>query len=452
MKARRFLYGANSLIFILIVLAILVVLNYIAFKRAVRLDVTQKGLYSLSDQTIKVLKNMDKGIEILAFFKEIGSDRTEFQDLMSRYKTYSDKIKVRFVDPDKEPGITAKYDVTEYGTVVLANGDQNIKVRLTDLVSGNLVNNAEEEITNAIIKLSRGTRKTVYFLTTHGERDIKDDSEAEGFGSLRRALEGESYMVEELVLLRKGSVPTGNSILIVAGPKKPLLEKEVQAVKKYLEGGGKAVFMVEPKSAKELVSLIKDYGFDMGNNVIIDPSSKLVGGGDIAPIVAEYPYHLITEGFNLATLFPYSRSVEAKEDDEFTVTVIAKTDQYSWAEDDFALFDQGIAEKNEDDKSGPLGVVAVGEGDESRIAVFGSVDFISNRFFDFSGNRDFFLNTINWVAGDEHLISIRPRVAEEGKLTLTVNRMRLIFSLTVIVLPAIILISGVTVWWRRRNM
>lgn len=452
MKARRFLYGANALIFILIVLAILVVLNYIAFKRAVRLDVTQKGLYSLSDQTIKVLKNMDKGIEILAFFKEIGSDRTEFQDLMSRYKTYSDKIKVRFVDPDKEPGVTAKYDVTEYGTVVLANGDQNIKVRLTDLVSGNLVNNAEEEITNAIIKLSRGTRKTVYFLTTHGERDIKDDSEAEGFGSLRRALEGESYIVEELVLLKKGSVPTGNSILIVAGPKKPLLEKEVQAVKKYLEGGGKAVFMVEPKSAKELVSLVKDYGFDMGNNVIIDPSSKLVGGGDIAPIVAEYPYHLITEGFNLATLFPYSRSVEAKEDDEFTVTVIAKTDQYSWAEDDFALFDQGIAEKNEDDKSGPLGVVAVGEGDESRIAVFGSVDFISNRFFDFSGNRDFFLNTINWVAGDEHLISIRPRVAEEGKLTLTVNRMRLIFSLTVIVLPAIILISGVTVWWRRRNM
>lgn len=452
MKARRFLYGANSLIFILIVLAILVVLNYIAFKRAVRLDVTQKGLYSLSDQTIKVLKNMDKGIEILAFFKEIGSDRTEFQDLMSRYKTYSDKIKVRFVDPDKEPGVTAKYDVTEYGTIVLTSDDQNIKVRLTDLVSGNLVNNAEEEITNAIIKLSRGTRKTVYFLTTHGERDIKDDSEAEGFGSLRRALEGESYMVEELVLLRKGSVPTGNSILIVAGPKKPLLEKEVQAVKKYLEGGGKAVFMVEPKSAKELVSLIKDYGFDMGNNVIIDPSSKLVGGGDIAPIVAEYPYHLITEGFNLATLFPYSRSVEAKEDDEFTVTVIAKTDQYSWAEDDFALFDQGIAEKNEDDKSGPLGVVAVGEGDESRIAVFGSVDFISNRFFDFSGNRDFFLNTINWVAGDEHLISIRPRVAEEGKLTLTVNRMRLIFSLTVIVLPAIILISGVTVWWRRRNM
>lgn len=452
MKVRHFLYGANALILTLLVLAIIVVLNYIAFKRAVRFDVTQKGLYSLSDQTVKVLKNMDKGIEILAFFKEIGSDRTEFQDLIGRYKSYTDKIKVRFVDPDMEPGVTAKYGVTEYGTVVLASGDQNVKVRLTDLVSGNLVNNAEEEITNAIIKLSRGTRKTVYFLTGHGERDIKDDSEAEGFGSIRRALEAESYIVEELVLLRRGSVPKEDSILVVAGPKKPLLEKEVEAIKQYLESGGKALFMVEPKSAKELVSLVNDHGFDVGNNVIIDPSSKLVGGGDIAPIVAEYPYHPITEGFNLATLFPYSRSVDAKEGDGFTVTVIAKTDQYSWAEDDFALFDQGIAEKKEDDKSGPLGVVAVGEGDESRIAVFGSVDFISNRFFDFSGNRDFFLNTINWVAGEEHLISIRPKVADEGKLALTVNQMRIIFSLTVVVLPAVILITGIAVWWRRKNM
>ncbi len=452
MRVRHFLYGANALILILIVLAILVVLNYIAFKRAVRFDVTEKGLYSLSDQTVKVLKNLDKDIEILAFFKEIGVDRTEFQDLIGRYKSYTDKIKVRFVDPDKEPGVTAKYEVTEYGTVVAASGDQNVKIRLTDLVSGNLVNNAEEEITNAIIKLSRGTRRVVYFLTAHGERDIKDDSEAEGYGSIRRALEAESYIVEELVLLRKGSVPKENSILVVAGPKKPLLEKEVEAIKQFIESGGKALFMVEPKSAKELISLVNDYGFDVGNNVIIDPSSKLVGGGDIAPIVAEYPYHQITEGFNLATLFPYSRSVDAKEDDEFTVTVIAKTDQYSWAEDDFALFDQGIAEKNEDDKSGPLGIVAVGEGDESRVAVFGSVDFVSNRFFDFSGNRDFFLNTVNWVSGDEHLISIRPRVAEEGKLALTVNQMRLIFSLTVVVLPAAILITGIAVWWRRRNM
>jgi ABC-type uncharacterized transport system involved in gliding motility auxiliary subunit len=177
-----------------------------------------------------------------------------------------------------------------------------------------------------------------------------------------------------------------------------------------------------------------------------------VGGGDIAPIVAEYPYHPITDGFNLATLFPYSRSVDAKENNKFKVTVIAKTDQYSWAEDDFALFDQGIAEKNKDDRSGPLGVVAVGEGDEGRIAVFGGVDFISNRFFDFSGNRDFFLNTINWLAGNEYLISIRPKVAEEGKLTLTVNQIRLIFSLTVVVLPAVILITGMAVWWRRRNM
>jgi ABC-type uncharacterized transport system involved in gliding motility auxiliary subunit len=132
---------------------------------------------------------------------------------------------------------------------------------------------------------------------------------------------------------------------------------------------------------------------------------------------------------------------------------IARTGEYSWAEKNFALFDQGIAQKDPDDKPGPLGLAAVGEiGVSARIAVFGSVDFISNRFFDFSGNSDFFLNTTSWIAGDESLISIRPKVAREGKLTLTGSQLRVMFSLAVIVLPAVVVLSGIVVWWRRRNM
>jgi ABC-type uncharacterized transport system involved in gliding motility auxiliary subunit len=198
--------------------------------------------------------------------------------------------------------------------------------------------------------------------------------------------------------------------------------------------------------------ILKDFGFDMGNNVIVDPSSKLVGGGDIAPIVAEYPPHEITADFKFATLFPYSRSVGVTQKDSFITTVIAKTSEYSWAEDDLKLFGQGIAEKNADDKPGPLGVAALSEKNDGRIAVFGSVDFASNRFIGFSGNSDFILNTTNWIAGDEQLISIRPKVAKQSKLALTVSQMRTVFFLTVVALPAIILLSGVAVWWRRRNM
>jgi ABC-type uncharacterized transport system involved in gliding motility auxiliary subunit len=454
MKRKRFfLYGTNALVLSLIVLGILVVLNYLAYRRDNRFDVTEGKLHSLSDQTIKVVNTLDKEIEVLAFFKEVGVDRREFQDLINGYTKKSDKIKLKFIDPDKEPGVSKKYEVNEYGTVVLVRGDQNVKVKLADLISGGIVDNSEEEITNGIIKLSKDKKKTIYFITGHGEGDIKDNTEPKGFGSLKHALEGESYNVEELVALPESSIPGEDSILVVAGPKKPLIEKEIEAIKRYIDLGGKAVFMIEPRSGDSLVSLLRNYGFDMRDDIIIDPSSKLIGGGDIAPIIAEYTNHDITNDFKFATIFPYSRSINVNNKDKVKTALIANTSQYSWAESDFSLFDKGTAQQDPGDKQGPLGVVAVGETrDKGRIAVFGSVDFASNRFFDFSGNSDFFLNTINWVSGDEDLISIRPRFAKEGRLTLSGNQMRIIFSITVVILPAIVLFSGIAIWWKRRNM
>jgi ABC-type uncharacterized transport system involved in gliding motility auxiliary subunit len=326
-------------------------------------------------------------------------------------------------------------------------------VKLADPISGGIVDNAEEAFTNAIIKLSKNIKETVYFLAGHGERDIQNDSEPEGLGRLKQALEGESYEVKELVLLKELGIPKENSILVVVDPKKPLAQKEIEAIKKYLGDGGKAVFMIEPRSGEDLVSLLKDYGFDIKNDIVIDPSSKLAGGGDVAPIVAEYPPHEITSGFKFATLFPYSRAVDITKSDNARTTIIAKTSQYSWGETNFSLFDQGTAQKDPGDEPGPLGIAAVSAiGEKTKIAVFGNVNFVSNRFFDFSGNSDFFLNTITWLTGDEHLISIRPKAAEESNLALTGKQMRIIFSVTVIILPAIVLFSGIAVWWKRRNM
>lgn len=450
---RRLLYGTNALVLTSVVLGILIIVNYLAFKQGGRVDATEGKLYSLSDQTVKTLEKLDKEVEVLAFFKPVGNDRREFQGLITEYERRSSKIKAEFIDPDKDPGIAKKYEINEFGTVVLVSGDQNIRLKLADLISGGIVDDAEQEVTNSLIKLSKGVRKTVYFLTGHGERDIKDNTEPQGLGMLTSALNDEAYEVKELLLLRESNVPGENSILIVAAPKKRLIEREIDAIKKYLDGGGKAVFMIEPRSGNDLVSLLKQYGFDVGDAVIIDPSSKLVGGGDVAPIVTQYPPHDITEDFKFATLFPYSRTIDVASKEGSHTMEIAKTGEYSWAEKNFVLFDQGIAQQDRDDKPGPLGLAAVGEiGGSTRIAVFGSVDFISNRFFDFSGNSDFFLNTISWISGDESLISIRPKVAREGKLTLTGSQLRVIFSLTVIGLPAIVLLSGIAVWWRRRNM
>lgn len=452
-RKRIFIHGMNALVLTVLIVGILAVINYLSWKIGSRIDVTRERLHSVSDQTIKVLNGIDKDIDVLAFFKDVGPDRLAFQELMGEYTGRSKKINFRFVDADKEPGVARKYGINEYGTVVLSTGDREIKVKVADPVSGSIKNNTEEELTNALIKLSSDKKKGVYFLVGHGERDINDNSDAGGLGKLKRALEGEGYEVGELLLLRESIIPSKNSILIIASPAKPLTEKELGDIKKYLDEGGRAIFLVEPRIAGDLVSLLKDYGIEVQDDIVIDPSSKMVGGGDVAPIVAQYPNHEITDNFRLATIFPFSRSINVTVKDNVKNKLIGYTSQFSWSERNLSLFDQGVAQQDDGDKPGPLGVAEVSEiGENSRVAVFGSADFVSNRFFDFSGNSDLFLNTTHWIVGDENLISIRPKVAEKGELTITQNQLTVIFMVTVILLPSIVLFSGIGVWLKRRNM
>ena len=450
MRRRKLIYGSGTLISLVSTLGIIIAINYLLFRTDVRFDVTRGKLHTVSAQTIRVLNSVEDGIEITGFFKETGVDRSGFQDLAKEYPRRNDNIKVSVVNPDKEPGIAKKYGVNEYGSVVISRGDNVVKLRLTDPITGGILNNSEEEITNAILKLTRESQKTLYILTGNGQRDMGNSVDAEGLGLLRKTIIDEGYGVKEFLILRGEELPRENSILFVAAPKKAFSLKEIQYIKNYLDGGGRAVFMIEPRSGKEIASILNGYGFELSDDVIIDPSSKLEGGGDIAPIVSDYPYHEITEDFRFATIFPYSRSLDAVNG-SYTSTVLANSGEYSWAETNFELFDEGVAQKEESDKSGPLGVAAVGEnGNNGRIAVFGSADFVSNIFLEFSGNRDFFLNTLNWVSGDENLISIRPKTLNTGNLTITSRQVDLIFIFIVVVIPAVILISGVAIWWKRR--
>lgn len=450
MRRRKLIYGAGTLISVVSTLGIIIVVNYLLFRTDVRFDVTQDKLHTVSTQTIRVLNSIENPIEITGFFKETGPDRTGFQDLTKEYSRRSNKIDIAIINPDKEPGIAKKYAVNEYGSVVVAAGDKVVKLRLTDPITGGMLNNSEEEITNAILKLTRESEKTLYILTGNGQRDMGNSVDAEGLGLLRKTIEDEGYIVREFLILRGEELPLDNSILLVAAPTNAFSLKEIQYIKSYLEKGGRAVFLIEPRSGNEIVSILRSYGFELSDDVVIDPSSKLEGGGDIAPIVSDYPFHEITEDFRFATIFPYTRSLDVVNG-VYKTEVLANTSEYSWSETNLELFDEGVAQKEEGDKPGPLGVAAIGESSSnSRIAVFGSADFVSNVFLEFSGNRDLFLNTLNWVSGDENLISIRPKNLSTGNLTITTKQMDFISIFTVVVIPTVILLSGLVIWWKRR--
>lgn len=449
-------YGLNMALMILLLLGIIALVEAISLNHNKRFDLTEGKRHTLSDQSQKILKNLKKEVNAIAFFKTDHVERRMAEDLLRQYADLSPKFRYEFVDPDRNPARTKRYGVTAYGTVILEAGEKEERIELLD----------EEKLTNAIIRAIREGKRKIYFLKGHGEADLNDPGKT-GYGGLKEAIEKANYEVKELLLLREAKVPEDASVLIVAGPKKDLLASELSAIKAYLEGGGKVLFLLDPFTAPSLKPFLAQYGIVMGDDVIVDRFSRVFGGDYLMPVVSNYYPHPITKDFTLASLFPYARSVDTASTPPEGVEMqkLAETGPFpgSWAETDQALLAKGQALFEEGkDRRGPVpvGVVATlekkgkakeEEARKARIVVYGNSTFARNDFLGFSGNRDLFLNTLSWLAEEEELISIRPKEAKVTPLFLTAAQGRLLFYIPVAGLPSLILATGAIVLLKRKR-
>jgi ABC-type uncharacterized transport system involved in gliding motility auxiliary subunit len=338
----------------------------------------------------------------------------------------------------------------------------------------------EQELTNTVIKVVSGKQRKVYFTQGHGERDTAG-SDPQGYNAIAMALGHENYTLDKVVLAQQGSVPDDASIVVVAGPKIDFFPAEIDALKKYLDKAGKLLVEIDPPDKPDsqpltnLVALAHDWGFDVGTNVVVDASGmgKLIGTDASVPVVSTYPPHAITERFQLLTAFPLARSVAPVSGgvNGHTPQSIAETGPRSWAEADIkGLMTTGQVSLDEakGDKKGPVSIAAAvsatstaaGEttpppGDtapkpETRVVVFGDSDFVANSGLGIQGNRDLFLNTLGWLSQQENLIAIRPKEADDRRLTLTATQQQNIMWLSLVIIPGFIFASGVYTWWRRR--
>ena len=450
-------YGAQAVLYSLIFFGILILVNYISVKNPHRFDMTKSGIFSVAPQTRSVLEKLDKPLEINAFV-EAGSD-PELRELLSSYRYISDKVNFKLIDADKQPDLAEKFQITTVPAVHLQYGDRtNVVTKLS-----------EEELTNGIIKITRAEKKTVYFLSGHGEPDIADMQEPRGYGQLKTALDNESYEVKSLVLSTDTAVPDDASLLIVAGADRSLQEHEVKAIDAYLKKGKHALFLLNPRVTPELATYLEQWGVKVGNDVIVDEQLQLMKGRTftVTPFVTAYGQHPITEEFSrrtALTTYGMSRSVEAQADGKPGVTPVslAQTGPNAWAETDLEnLFQRNTVRLEESDRKGPISLaVAVtanlkdmGAGQEgtSRLVVFGDAVFANNQFIGQYFNRDLLLNSISWLVGEEGLVSIRPRTMQASRVQLTQEQGTLIFYLSVLILPELLLILGLAVWWRRSS-
>ncbi|MBI5682167.1 MAG: GldG family protein [Deltaproteobacteria bacterium] len=449
-------YGVNTAIMISVFLVVLSLAAVMSIKYKMRWDLTKGGRYTLSDQSIKLLSALKKDINVIAFYRSDERTRQQMEDLLEGYSNYSPKFKYQFIDPDKKPGLASKYGITSYRTtLVQSDGKQEV-----------VGFESEEKLTNAILKVTRDKVKTIYFLKGHGENNITDFQNS-GYKAVRESMEKENYQVKELILLESPAVPEDASLLIISGPKKEPLQEEFNRIQDYIKKGGNILFMLDPFTVPNTVALLKGYGFTIGDDIIIDKLSQVFGANYLTPVVAQYDKeHPITKEFDLATFFPLTRSVSVEKDASKGIYTLAMTGGESWAEIDKAALEAGKAQYDEGkDKRGPVPVagVAVVETQESKvksqesggkkfakIVVFGDSDFVNNTNINLAGNKDFFLNTVNWLAEESDLISIRKKEPQSTPIVLTKTQGRLVFWLPVVIMPLFVLTCGIFILSRRR--
>jgi ABC-type uncharacterized transport system involved in gliding motility auxiliary subunit len=453
LKARQTKYVAYATTYIMIVMAAIVVVNVLSDRFNKSYDATSNKRYSLSDQTAKIVKGLKQNATITYF-----NQSTRFRDgkdLLDEYANLSPKLKVEYVDPDKNPEAAREAGIRNFGTAVVQIGAKKEEAKSM----------TEEGITGAFIRDLKSRTRTVCFVSGSGEHQI-DDSDRGGLSHFKDLLTKDNYESKTISLLQNADVPTDCTTLVVAGPTRNYEQPEVDAIKKYVENGGRALLMLgapikagrsEIADNDALASVLQSWGVTLDKNLILDlsPIGQLVGLGPQVALVTSYESQpIVSDMKETATGFPLSRSLEIKSTDKTSIQKLFDSSSTSLATGN--LSSSSVNVNDPKNQKGPLTLAAAGtynngkENSQGRFVVVGSASWVDNGFINFDGNNDLALNTMNWLSSDEDLISIRPKEREDRRITMTRAQLSWVRATSQFLLPGIVIVTGIGVWWKRR--
>jgi ABC-type uncharacterized transport system involved in gliding motility auxiliary subunit len=446
LKARQTRYTAYVIAYVLIVAGALGLANWLANRHNKSVDTTANKRFTLSDQTNKIVRELKQDVKVTYYDKT--ENFTRAKDLLDRYDTLSTRLKVEFVDPDKKPQIARAAGIRNYGAITVDAGPRHEEAKAL----------SEEEVTGAIIRTMKGGDRTVCALTGSGEHSF-DDTGRDGYGNVKQLLERDNYKTRTISLLEKAEVPKDCTVLLAGGPRFDYVQPVVNAIKTYVEGGGRALVLLDaPLSAgKEpiaenalLTAQLAEWGVTANKDLALDTSGvgQIFGLSEVVLLATSYESHQIVNTMKgVATAFPLARTLDPKTGGKWTPEKLFSSSENSFATTNLSA--REIQINPEKDKKGPLTLGMASSSGSSRIVVVGSSSWIGS-LLSFNGNRDLFLNMVNWLSSDEELISIRPKDPEDRRLALNRQQMAMIFYSSVLLLPLAVIAAGISVWWKRR--
>lgn len=451
-------YGTGAALQMMLWIVVLGLVNYLAITRNWMQDLTKNRIYTLTPATMKVLEHLPGPVRVTAFFQ--SDTLEEVRRRLNLYAAASPKFQLEFVDPDKHPEIAEKKAIAAYGTILFEYGGNAIRI----------TQHEEMDITNGLIKATSSEEKVIYFVSGHEEADPGNDDKA-GLSILRMALANQNFQIRG-IFLTAVEVPADASVVVIAGPRLPLGDHEIQALQNYLNRGGNLMVLLDPGYETNLEPLLAEYGIWLDDDVVVDPVNRLSGKDPfgLSPICKDFSKHPITSNLSgKLVVFPRARSLTISKVPEAKLrpSPLVRTSEESYGETNRALFrEAGVTRKDSADLMGPLVVAAAvnrviempaweqtGKSAaelQSRLVAIGSSRFLRNGEIGTYSNFLFALNCFNWLAGEEELVFLPGFKRGGNRIYLSAPQKDGIFYATVLILPELLMIVGVAVWWRRR--
>jgi len=470
LKARPTQYTVYAAVYIIVIVAVLSAINVLANRYDKSYDATANKQFSLSDQTIKVVKGLKQDVQLTYFGPQ--NEFPSARDVLDRYSGLSPKLRVNYIDPERKPQVARATGFRSDSTVLVDSGTRREGAKST----------SEEEITGALIRSLKSSERSVCMLSAAGEHSI-DETDANGYSLLKQLLERDNYKVRTETLrpaapdaskpLAIGQAPSAPvvevpkdcTVLVVAGPKNDYPAPIVSAIKTYVESGGRALFLLDttlrlgrgepPTENEALLKLLSDWGVTVDKDLVLDLSGvgQILNLGPEVPFILRYEAHPITQPLTrVPTAFPLARSLEVKSTDKTSVSKLVETTDDSVGTNSIPADGHIDPRKG---KKGPFTLAAAGTYNSSpqgRFVVVGTSiaaqnSIVGSRPLD---NRDLMVNINNWLSSDEDLISIRPKSPEDRPLNLTTRKLNAAFWLTIVVFPLTVVGFGMAAWWKRR--
>lgn len=441
---------AQNGLFVVLLLALVMLLAYLAREYRKEWDVTRSARNTLSASTLEVLGALRGPLDITAYAIRIDSTganlHRRLEERLHPYQRAKPDIALHFVDPREEPRRAEAAQLRNPNELVIRYGRRTEHLALQDF--------DEQRFVNLLLRLARGTETLLLWLDGHGERRWNGVANHD-LGDFGRQLGEKGFRINGINLAVAQEVPANASALVIATPQTDLLPAEVEKIQRYLANGGNLFWLLDPESLRGLQPIAETLGLILTPGTIVDFELKPRTGPPVFAVgaAANYGRHPITNGFRLNTLFPHARQIGAADDGDWRVTPLVDVAPRGWVES--AKLDGEITFDKARDIPGPVPVAQAFQrtvGDrEQRVVVVGSGEFLANSFLGNGGNLDFGINILNWLTGAERMITVEPRPALDSRLDLDPISLYLMVFTFLGGLPLAFAVTGALIWWRRRK-